>query len=80
MVDGKCRHLQDHRPHLPAEQEDSEPVGRPAASGWSRKWPARRSGNLPFTDGAFLDSSFFDNTFPYLKTPLRGSPNGTGTH
>ncbi len=38
------------------------------------------SGNLPFTDGAFLDSSFFDNAFPYLRTPLRGSPNGTGTN
>ena len=33
------------------------------------------SGNLPFTDGAFIDASFFNNTFPYLKTPLRGSPN-----
>jgi hypothetical protein len=38
------------------------------------------SGNLPFTDGVSVDSSFFDNTFPYLKAPLRGSPNGTGTH
>lgn len=35
------------------------------------------SGTLPFTDGAFLDSSFFDPAFPYLKTPLRGSPNST---
>lgn len=38
------------------------------------------SGTLPFTDGVLLNSSFFDNTFPYLKTPLLGSPNGTGTH
>ena len=38
------------------------------------------SGNLPFTDGVSVDSSFFDGTFPYLKAPLRGSPNGTGTH
>ena len=35
------------------------------------------SGLLPFTDGAFVDASFFDATFPYLKTPLGGSPNST---
>ena len=35
------------------------------------------SGLLPFTDGALVDASFFDATFPYLKTPLGGSPNGT---
>jgi hypothetical protein len=35
------------------------------------------SGMLPFTDGAFVDASFFDATFPYLKTPRPGSPNGT---
>jgi hypothetical protein len=33
------------------------------------------SGQLPFTDGAFLDDSSFDATFPYLRTPLAGSPN-----
>jgi len=32
------------------------------------------SGQLPFTDGAFVDSSFFDQTFPYLRDPLPGSP------
>jgi hypothetical protein len=35
------------------------------------------SGMLPFTDGAFVDASFFDATFPYLKTPRPGSPNAT---
>jgi hypothetical protein len=35
------------------------------------------SGNLPFTDGAFIDASFFTSTFPYLRTPLRGSPSTT---
>ena len=35
------------------------------------------SGLLPFTDGAFVDASFFDPTFPYLKTPRPGSPNAT---
>ncbi len=35
------------------------------------------SGQLPFTDGAFVDDSFFDETFPYLRTPLAGSPNPT---
>jgi len=34
------------------------------------------SGALPFTDGAFLDATFFNDAFPYLKTPLPGSPNG----
>ncbi len=35
------------------------------------------SGNLPFTDGTLQDASQFDSVFPYLKTPLPGSPNGT---
>ncbi len=33
------------------------------------------SGQLPYTDGAIVDDSFFDDTFPFLKTPLAGSPN-----
>ena len=33
------------------------------------------SGTLAFTDGAYLDAKAFDGGFPYLKTPLRGSPN-----
>jgi hypothetical protein len=37
--------------------------------------PEAPSGQLPYTDGAFLDDSFFDETFPYLRTPLAGSPN-----
>ncbi|WP_245395489.1 DUF4331 domain-containing protein [Anthocerotibacter panamensis] len=32
------------------------------------------SGQLPYTDGAFVDASFFDQTFPYIKPPLPGSP------
>jgi hypothetical protein len=32
-------------------------------------------GQLPYTDGALVDDSFFDETFPYLRTPLAGSPN-----
>lgn len=35
------------------------------------------SGQLPFTDGAFVDASFFGQTFPYLRTPIPGSPNNT---
>lgn len=35
------------------------------------------SGTLPLTDGAFIDASFFGTAFPYLRTPLRGSPNST---
>jgi len=34
------------------------------------------SGALPFTDGTLNDESQFDPTFPYLKPPLPGSPNG----
>lgn len=33
------------------------------------------SGQLPYTDGAFVDQTFFDAAFPYLKTPLPGSPS-----
>ena len=32
------------------------------------------SGGIHFTDGAYLDDSFFTNAFPYLKTPIPGSP------
>lgn len=32
------------------------------------------SGGLDFTDGALVDDSFFDTTFPYLRTPIAGSP------
>jgi hypothetical protein len=32
------------------------------------------SGGLDFTDGALVNDSFFDDHFPYLKTPLAGSP------
>lgn len=32
------------------------------------------SGEIEFTDGAFIDSSFFDAAFPYLKAPLPGAP------
>lgn len=31
------------------------------------------AGTIDFTDGAYLDSSFFDNAFPYLKTPVAGA-------
>ncbi len=33
------------------------------------------SGALAFTDGAYVDASFFDSAFPYLKTPIAGSPS-----
>ena len=32
------------------------------------------SGGLGFTDGAYVDDSFFDDAFPYVKNPLPGSP------
>lgn len=36
------------------------------------------AGQLPFTDGAYVDATFFDSTFPYLTTPLPGSPDEMG--
>jgi Domain of unknown function (DUF4331) len=33
------------------------------------------SGQLPFTDGALVNASFFTEKFPYLRAPLPGSPN-----
>ena len=33
------------------------------------------SGQLPYTDGALVNAGMFDSIFPYLKTPLPGSPN-----
>lgn len=33
------------------------------------------SGTLPFTDGTLQDASQFDATFPYLTTPVPGSPH-----
>ena len=32
-------------------------------------------GDAPLTDGALVNASFFSNHFPYLATPLAGSPN-----
>jgi len=32
-------------------------------------------GNVPFTDGAPISAADFDSQFPYLKTPIAGSPN-----
>jgi hypothetical protein len=29
----------------------------------------------PLTDGAFINASQFDSAFPYIRTPLAGSPN-----
>jgi hypothetical protein len=34
------------------------------------------SGQLPYTDGALNDETQFDTTFPYIRSPLPGSPNG----
>jgi Domain of unknown function (DUF4331) len=34
------------------------------------------SGGDDFTDGAFVQCADFDSTFPYIKNPLPGSPNG----
>lgn len=34
-------------------------------------------GALPYTDGAIVDDTFFDASFPFLRTPLPGSPSGS---
>lgn len=31
------------------------------------------AGQLPYTDGAFVDASFTNDSFPYLRTPLPGA-------
>ena len=36
------------------------------------------AGGLHFTDGAYLDDSYFTAAFPYLKTPIAGSPQTSG--
>jgi hypothetical protein len=36
------------------------------------------SGTLPFTDGALQQALQFDPVFPFLTTPVAGSPNDTG--
>lgn len=33
------------------------------------------SGTLPYTDGVLVNESFFDDSFPYLTTPIPGSPD-----
>lgn len=33
------------------------------------------AGNLPLTDGAYVDANDFMNEFPYLVTPIAGSPS-----
>ena len=37
------------------------------------------SGLLPFTDQTYQGPDQFDDVFPYLRTPLAGSPNGART-
>jgi hypothetical protein len=33
------------------------------------------SGQLPFTDGAYVNAAMFQQVFPYINPPLAGSPN-----
>ena len=37
--------------------------------------PTRRRARCSYTDGAYISSMFFANEFPYLRAPLKGSPN-----
>ena len=36
-------------------------------------------GDLPFTDGAPISAAELQNAFPYLNTPIPGSPNNVGS-
>lgn len=49
-------------------------MGRLCTLGIGCKAADAPSGALDFTDGALVNDSQFDATFPYLKTPLPGSP------
>jgi hypothetical protein len=46
-------------------------LNEPAVFGCSASDAA--AGSAPLTDGAYVDDSFFDATFPYLLTPLPGA-------
>ncbi len=49
-------------------------MGRLISLGLFGKPSQAPSGKLDFTDGAIVNAGFFDNSFPYIKTPLGGSP------
>jgi hypothetical protein len=49
-------------------------MGRLITLGLFGKPAQAPSGGLDFTDGALVNASFFDTTFPYLKAPIAGSP------
>ena len=49
-------------------------MGRLITLGLFGKPSQAPAGGFDFTDGAIVDVSFFDNQFPYLKTPIAGSP------
>jgi hypothetical protein len=37
--------------------------------------PGSPNEKVPFTDGAYVDARMFPEKFPYLRTPIQGSPN-----
>jgi hypothetical protein len=39
------------------------------------KPPDAPAGSLHYTDGGYISSAFFANEFPFLRAPLKGSPN-----
>jgi hypothetical protein len=51
-------------------------MGRLIALGLFGKPSQAPSGKAPFTDQAYVDDTHFDSSFPYIKAPLPGSPNG----
>jgi len=50
-------------------------IGKLIAAGLYGTPAQAPAGNAPLTDGAFIDDGLFDAGFPYLRTPLPGSPN-----
>ena len=55
--------------------DDVVDIALRAAMGVLLDATAAPDGQLPYTDGAYLDATRFDSTFPYLVTPIPGSPN-----
>jgi hypothetical protein len=49
-------------------------MGRLISLGFFGSPSQAQSGNVDFTDGAYVDATFFDTTVRYLKTPIAGSP------
>ena len=55
--------------------DDVVDIALRVAMGYLLPLASAPTGQLGYTDGALVNSAMFDSVFPYLKTPLPGSPN-----